>query len=295
MANTITFTPESIQEYVNVHKDELLTKASLGAKSLEYAELMLNVKYKDTLNYLDSTVVLADGSDCDWNPQGSDTISQRTIEVAPITVQKEFCWKDFRKTFANYQLNFEAGRETLPFEEKIAASNMAAIKDEVEKMVWIGNDFVTGWVADAKESTNDAVEFAEGATATAKVDAMVAALTARMLKKGVNIFMSYTDFRNYVLEQNASCCANRGILDAASESIKYVGDSRITLVPVAGLEGTEVMFAATPDALVFATDIEGAENVYKFWYDEKEDKMLFKVLFNAGSAIKYLDEVIVGE
>lgn len=286
-----------LTDYVKIHSDELFTKATAGARSLELVEIMPDVKYKDALQYLDSEIVLADGSVCGFNPQGADNFTERYVETKPVKVEKSWCAKDFEKKAAGLQLRWEAGRETLPFEQKIAESNMAAIQDAVENLVWKGNSTlgIAGWLAQATgETLVTDVAFASGSTTIAKVDAMVAAIPARALAKGVNIFMSITDFRNYVAEQNSSCCANRPVMDAAAESIKYVGDSRISLVPVAGLEGTGKMVAATEDALVYATDLEGSENVYRLWYDEKDEAYNMRVIFKAGTALKLPDEIVLG-
>lgn len=294
MANTLT---NSLPDYIENKKDELFVKAVASTKTLDYIEIMPSVKYKENLNYLDSTVVLADGSECGWTPQGSDTFSARTIEVHPVTVQKEFCWKDLRKTYANYQLNFEAGRETLPFEEKIAQSQIAAINKEVEKGIWQGITAanVEGFLAQmAADNAVIDVNLTEQTGIVAKVEAVIAAIPAGALEKGVNVFLSWTDFRAYVKAINAECCANRGIVDANVTDLIYAGDSRIKLVPVAGLEGTNKIVAAPYDALVYGTDIEGSEGVYRFFYDVKESKFLFEVLFACGTALKYPDEVVLG-
>lgn len=295
MATTLNIS--GLTDYVKIHSDELFTKATAGARSLELVEIMPDVKYKDALQYLDSEIVLADGSVCGFNPQGADNFTERYVETKPVKVEKSWCAKDFEKKAAGLQLRWEAGRETLPFEQKIAESNMNAIQDAVENLVWKGNSSlgIAGWLAQATgETLVTDVAFASGSTTIAKIDAMVAAIPARALAKGVNIFMSITDFRNYVAEQNSSCCANRPVMDAAAESIKYVGDSRISLVPVAGLEGTGKMVAATEDALVYATDLEGSENVYRLWFNEETEKFNMRVIFKAGTAIKYPDEVVLG-
>lgn len=295
MATTLNIS--GLTDYVKIHSDELFTKATAGARSLELVEIMPDVKYKDALQYLDSEIVLADGSVCGFNPQGADNFTERYVETKPVKVEKSWCAKDFEKKAAGLQLRWQAGRETLPYEQKIAESNMNAIQDAVENLVWKGNSSlgIAGWLAQATgETLVTDVAFASGSTTIAKIDAMVAAIPTRALAKGVNIFLSYTDFRNYVAEQNSSCCANRVILDAAAESIKYVGDSRISLVPVAGLEGTGKMLAATEDALVYATDLEGSENVYRLWYDEKDEAFNMRVIFKAGTAIKYPDLVVLG-
>lgn len=294
MANTVNLS--SLSEYIKQNSDQLYVKSTVGAKTLDYIDLLLNVKNKEKLNYLDSEVVLQ-GAQCGWNPQGTDTFAERTIEVHPIEVEKEFCYYDFQKTVIAEQMKFAAGRETLgSWEEKIANSNVEATKKAVEIMLWQGNSgaSVTGFLADAAEASASTVEFGSGATAVGKVDALVAALSAEMLAKGVNIFMSFTDFRNYVMESNGTCCANRPIIDAASESLTYLGDSRIKLIPVLGLEGTGKMVAATADALVYGTDIENSEAIYRWFFDEKENKFLFHIMFVAGTAIRFPDEVIVG-
>ena len=293
MANTLNLS--ALPEYVEQNRDQLFVKSTVGAKTLDYVELMLGVKHKEALNYLDSEVVLQAAA-CGWNPAGSDTFAQRYIEVHLVEVEKEFCYLDFKEKYMNYQLRWEAGRETLPFEEKIANSNVEAIKAAVEDMVWQGNSgaSVTGFLADAAEASAATVSFGTGDTTVAKVDALVAAASARMLAKGVNIFMSMTDFRNYVLESNGTCCSQRPILDAAADEIIYAGDSRIKLIPVLGLEGTGKMVAATPDALVYGTDIEGSETAYRWFFDEKENKFLFHVMFVGGTAIRFPDEVVLG-
>ena len=295
MATTLNIS--GLTDYVNVHRDELLTKASLGGKSLEYLEIMPNVKWKDALNYLDSEVVLQDGSACGWNPQGAETFAERFIETKAVEVEKEYCWKDFEKKFMNYQLLWEAGREKLPFEEKIAQSNLNAIQDAVEDLIWKGDSglSITGLIeAISGETDAHIVSFETGQTVSDKVDAVVAAIPFAALKKGVNVFMSYTDFRNYIMEQNGVCCATKPVVDAASESIKYFGDSRITLIPVIGLEGTGAIVASPADGLVYATDVEGSENTYRMWFDEKEEKFMFRVLFRVGLAVKFPDEVVLG-
>ena len=292
----------ALTEYVNQNNGELLTKAVLGAKTLNYIDIMPSVKYKDVLNYLDSTVVFGDASVCGWDPNGSDTFTQRTIEVAPIKINKEFCDKDLRKYWMNYQLLFEAGRETLPFEEKFIENNLAAINAELEKQIWhsdksrsgLFNGLIPTIVA---ESAVIKKELSAGYNAIAVIDAAYEAMTPTMLIQDPVIFVSPSTFRSYVHGLNATCCANREIIDAASEKVVYPGDSRVSIIPVPGMEGGRydnycVALGTPAKNLVYGTDVEGAENTFKFWYDEKEDKFMFKVLFNAGTQIKFPDQIV---
>lgn len=285
----------SLPDYVEQHKDQLFVQSTVGAKTLDYVEVMTNVKFKDALNFLDTEINFQEAT-CDWNPDGAVDFLQRYIEVKAVESQLEICWLDFQKKYMNYQLNFEAGRETLPFEEKITNSLVNNAKEALESLVWMGNSGlgITGFLADAEAASASTVDFGSGETAVGKVDALVAALPIKMVKKGVNIFMSYSDFRSYIQESNGSCCGNRSVIDAAVETLTYLGDSRIKLIPVLGLEGSGKMVAATEDALVYGTDIEGAETVFDVWYDKSDKKFKFQLLFNAGTAIKRPDEVVVG-
>lgn len=290
MAINVSTLPDYIQE----NRDELFVKAIASTKTLDYIESMLGVKGKAALNYLDSTVVLADGETCGWNPQGDDTFTQKTVSTKLVTVNKEFCAKQMRSKWMSYDLSLAAGRENLPFEQKIAESNVAAIKKAVEKLIWQG-DVTLGIDGLLKQINTEsgAIKVTGGTTILEKVGKVIAAIPAGALEKGVNVFMSYTDFRSYVEAKNAECCGNMPVIDANVDYLVYAGDSRIKLVPVAGLEGTDKIVAAPYDALVYATDVEDSEGIFKMWFDEKEDKFLFKVLFTAGTAVKYNDEVVL--
>lgn len=295
MANSLVLS--GLTDYIEQKKDELFVKAVAGARTLDFVDLYPDVVYKTALNYLDTEIILADGSTCTWDPQGSDVFSERFLEVVPITVQKEYCAKDFRKKWMNYQLQWEAGRIELPLMDAIANEQVKAIKKAVDELVWMGNEDLNyeGYLERASgDSAVVKVDFASGATATAKIDAIVAAVPIAALNKGVNIFLSYSDFRAYIAEQNSTCCANRPVIDAAVEELKYFGDSRITLIPVIGLEGTGAILAASKDALAYGTDIVGSEGVYKWIHDEKLDKYYFKVDFTSGTQIKLPNEVVIG-
>ena len=284
----------TLPDYIQANRDELFVKAIASTKTLDYIESMLGVKGKAALNYLNSTVVLADGESCGWNPQGDDTFTQKTVETKLVAVNKEFCAKQMRSKWMSYDLSLAAGRENLPFEQKIADSNVAAIKKAVEKLIWQG-DTTLGLDGLLKQINTEAgaIKVNGGTTILEKIGKVIAAIPAGALEKGVNVFMSYTDFRSYVEAKNAECCGNMPVIDANVDYLVYAGDSRIKLVPVAGLEGTDKIVAAPYDALVYATDVEDSEGIFKMWFDEKEDKFLFKVLFTAGTAVKYPDETVI--
>ena len=285
-----------LTDYVNVHKDELLVKAVADAKTLRYIDIMPNVKWKEAIPYLESEVVLQDGSHCKLTTAGTDTFSERYIETKAVAVFKDFCWKDFEKKAQNYQLMWEAGRETLPFEEKIQQANVAAIQAKVEDLVWQGDSGLSiSGITEVATSEGTVVSATTSASTIAeRIDAALEALPNAAYKKGINVFLSYTDFRAYIKALNSTCCANRPIQDGAVDELVYPYDSRVLIVPVEGLEGTGKIVAASKDAIVYGCDVdEDSSKAYRFWFEEKEDLFYFKVLFRAGIALRWPDEVAI--
>ena len=293
MANTIVKT--SLPKYVNQHASELLVKAMTGAKTLGYVEQMLNVKNQTSLNVLNSSVVFADGKECGFNAQGNDVLSQRILTATPIKVNKEWCDRILIDTYANHELTLAAGLETMPFEEKFVEANLSDIANKLEKLIWQGDNSLG-----AKGFINLATESGSGVlTASAEdvvntVDAVYTKLPAEVLEKGAIIFLSNTNYRAYVTALNAQCCSNQPIIDAATGEMKYIGDSRVTIVGVGGLEGTQYVFASAKSNLVYGTDVQDAHAMFKVWFSDDEDMFRFKSLFTAGVQFAFPDEVVLG-
>lgn len=300
MASAINL--NGLNTYVEQKSDELLTKAIMGAKTLDVIDVMLDVKYKAPLNYLDSTVDFADASTCGWNASGSDTFTQRTIEVSPLKVNKEWCARDMRKYWMNYQLLIDANRETLPFEEKIVEENLNAITKKLETAIWQETSLFTGLLKHISTDGSAGIktyDASNGVDYNEVIDQAYQNISDDMYARGeIVMFVSPTVYRGYISQLNAVCCANREAIDAASDFITYPGDSRVTIRPTFGLTGAQIsgkdvyVVATWAKNLVFGTDVENSENDFKVWYDDKDEMTRFKVLFNAGTQIKFPAEVI---
>lgn len=284
----------TLPDYVNQNNKDLLRASQLGAKSLDYIEIMTNVKYKEALNYIDSTVVFADGEECGFNAQGTDTLSQRYIEVKPIKINKEWCPMDLRKSSLNHAMLVQAGREKLDYDQIFVDANLDAIAAKLESVIWKGDSSlgIAGFLAQlAAEAgvidvTGDSIE--------PLVDAVYTAIPEAVMNKDVHMFMSPTNFRNYVKLLNAECCSNKPIIDVAAGEMLYVGDSRVKIVAVPGLEGTNAVVAGARDNFVYGTDLEGSDAAFKLWYSDDADLFRFKVLFNAGTQIKFPSDAVYG-
>lgn len=296
------FNVSGLTAYVQEDKEQLFYKTALGAPTLKYIDLMVDVKNKARLHYLDSTVTLADGKSCGFSANGSDVFSEREISVMPVKVNKEWCYKDILGKFAEGQVRIEAGLESLPFEQQLMESNTGEINKAVEKMIWQGDAGLgfSGLCADLSADTAvSAVTVNSGSSATQLIDAVVEKISNDMYDRegGIEIFVAPSTLRQYIKEQNAICCPNHPVIvDRNTETLPYPEDSRITIVSVKGLEGAahQTAVAATHFNLTYATDVMDSEKVFKLWYSEDADMFRFAVLFNAGVAYKFPDEIVYG-
>lgn len=297
---TSAYQLSALTDYVKVHEDELLVKAVLDNRTVKFVDIMPNCKYKELIPTYDATLGgFQDGSACGFNPQGSDTFGEKYIETVALKAEKSWCAKDWEKKYANYQLMWEAGRITdnVPYAEFMANHNLALVQEELEDTMWNGNSglSLTGYTelisSVESASTIEVSGLTSANTIVEIIDAVVAAIPEIALKKKVRVFLSYTNFRKYILALNSVCCANRPIIDANADELIYAGDSRVVLTPVNGI-GDEFIAAATADAMVFATDVEDANNRYRLWEDETEEMLNWRVLFRAGMALRYPDEIV---
>lgn len=292
MANSIVKT--SLPEYVNQHTSELLIKAMTGARTLRHIEQMLGVKGATTLNVLNSSVVFGDGKECGFNAQGADTLTQRALNAVPIKIEKEWCARSLADTYLNHQLRWEAGSEVMPFEEKFIDSNIAEIAAELDKAIWQGNDSLglDGFI-DLATASGSGIVTASANNIVAAVNAVYAKIPTEALQRGAVIFLSDTNFRAYVAALNAECCGAR-IIDASAGEILYGGDSRVTIVGVGGLEGTNYIVGSAKDNLVYGTDIRDSHATFDVWFSKDNGAFRFLVLFTAGVQYKFPDEFVLG-
>lgn len=302
MAEAVNF--NGIQEYVDEKRLPLLSEATLRGVTLDYINIMTDVKYKSALNILDMDVALQSGAECGWSEKGTTTFSQRMMDVEPIKVNMAWCPKDFRKYWMNYQFRIAAGKETLPFEEYFVEEILRSVKEQVETLVWQGdkaagaNDtlkLIDGLLKQAE----DAIDVTIGGTdAYADVMAVYAAIPEAVLPNAV-IFVGNDTFRSLVvklLDKAPSIVYNNpdATNGAITSQVFVLPGTNTRVVGVAGLNGTGKIVAADPRNLYYGTDVEGDDETFDMWYEKGDDEFRFKLEFLAGTQIAFPAEVVVG-
>lgn len=290
----------SLTNYVDEQRLPLIRKAVLSPKSADLFNLQTGVKSQAALNLLTTEVVFGDGSTCGWNPEGTNTLSQRVITVGKVKVNMNFCDRTLLDYWAGYEVKVAAGKETLPFEEAFVADIIAHVNAEVEKAIWQGDTTATGNLSifdgllKILNAETDTIKIAavSGNNIAQEVYDAYANIPLEILHSA-SIVMGEDAFRSYIGELNAENLYHYDPKVDEGMSIVIPGTStRIYGVP--GLNGTKKIVAGDLKGNFFyGTDLEGDQETFDLWYSKDNQEFRLAVKFNAGVQVAFPDQVVV--
>ncbi len=302
---TVNFIVTSLPEYVQNNREVLVNKFGLlGNGTRQRISIQTGVKGKEALNYLDLNVVLQDGTECAFTPEGTAELTQREVETALIKVDMEFCPRKLRGKYAEYLIRNNAVEEgnKLPFEEYIMDYIIASINDQIEIMMWQGDTTLTDdktrkWIngflkiAQTEDDVID-VAIASNKTAYEAILDVYMAIPEGILEVSPEIYVSPALFRKFIQEMVAKNWYQ--ITVGAPEGEFLLPGTDVKVVKTKGLAGTKNILATFPKNLFYATDMEGDEEDIDLWYSKDDRVFKLEALWNSGAEIAYPDMVVLG-
>ena len=291
----------SLTQYVDEQRLPLIRKAVLAPKSADLFNLQTGVKSKAALNILTTSVVFGDGAACGWNPNGTNTLSQREIEVGKVKVNMNFCDRTLLDYWAGYEVKVAAGKEVLPFEEAFVADILAHVNEEVEKAIWQGdksggegNLTIFDGLLKILNAEGDVIKKAAvpSNNIAQEVYDAYASIPLEILHTA-SIVCGEDTFRAYIGELNSANLYHYDPKVDEGMSIVIPGTStRIYGVP--GLNGTKKIIAGDLKGNFFyGTDLEGDQEVFDLWYSKDNQEFRLAIKFNAGVQVAFPDQVVV--
>lgn len=289
------FQVNTLPEYIDQHKTDLLSAAVFGASTIKHLNIQTGVKHAASLNLLSTSAALQKRT-CGFESNGTATITQRVLKVGAYKVNISLCEEDLREKFLNTELIARVGENVLPAEQKIAEGFVKDIKRQIENLVWQADSskltnpdqfdgLLTIAIADATAVTSSAT------TARGLVTDVYAAIPVDILDRAV-IFMGMDSFRTLLMELTlANLYHYDPKIDAENPEIILPGTTT-KVIAVAGLNGTGAIVAADPENLYFGTDGRDDEEEFKLWYSEDHQEFRFVVKFNAGTQIAFPNQVV---
>lgn len=314
----MAFSVSGLSAYINESRKELLAQAQLSGKTAQFVTVQTNVKYKENLHYLESTVTFAAGNTCDDTSAGTTTLTARAIEVAPIKVVELLCEKDLLQKYLNAWMSAGSGSE-MPTEVMAAVKERKAegIAAALEVAIWQGDtgsgtanlaqfqgwldilgDLGFGGAGDPIKGNSTDITTGTGIVASNimtildKQNSLVPTAVKTKYAGEITCFVGYDVFDTYTLKLRDLNLFHFAPTDGL-EYIVHPG-TRMKVVPVGGLDGTNQLVTTWPKNLVIGCDLESEElgGDIKEVNDKDYEGYKFKVEFKHGTQIAFPAEVV---
>lgn len=302
----MAFNTSALTTYVNEHKSDLLAAAVIAFKSSKYMQLMPGVKGATTLNLLSTPVTFQSGESCGFNASGDVTFTQRVITPGVIKVNEEFCPKALRTKYMQSEVLIGAGRDKMPFEEKITSELVANIGAAMEVAFWQGdttngsgnNSFFNGLHTILKtDITNSVITNTVTAGSSETILDRVKALAAVVpdnLGNKMTFFMNSSNYRQLsMLLTYANLFHYQRDINSNDLEMIFPGTD-IKVVGVPGLTGVDRIYGLNTEEVFYGFDAEDDVENFKLWFSDDNDTFRFKVQWLAGVQYAFPANVLAG-
>ena len=310
------FDVSALANYTKENEALLVTSSVLGAKTASLIKsagnVMVGVKSSEKINIMETDAIFQDGASCGFNASGSTTFTQRTVTPGKIKVNEALCPKDLEAKYLQKALPTGSMYDSVPFEQEYSEKKAKTIAAQLETALWTGdtssvnvnlNRFdglvkligaATGVVA-ANASTYISGAPLSSITAANVIsifDGVYQAIPAKVVAADdMTIFCGQDLFRTYTVALKNSGSFNYQI-DVKADSEFVLPGTTIKVIAVAGLNGTNKVYAMRLSNMFLGTDLLNEEEKFEIFYAKEADQVRFVSEFKMGVNIAFPDEVV---
>jgi len=312
----MAFNVDALAAYTEQNEALLVTDSVLGAKTAALIKsagnVMVGVKSAETINIMDTDAIFQAGGSCGFNASGSTTFTQRTVTVGKIKVNESLCPKDLESKYLQKALPTGSMYDSIPFEQEFAEKKAKTIAAQLETALWQG-DTTSGnanlskfdglvkliGAASGVVAAN-ASTFISGAplsTITAGnvisiFDGVYQAIPAQVVAADdMTIFCGQDVFRTYTVALKNANQFHYSI-DVKADSEFVLPGTMIKVVALAGLNGTNKVYAMRLSNLFLGTDLLNEEEKFEIFYAKEADQVRFVSEFKMGVNVAFPDEIV---
>jgi hypothetical protein len=312
----MAFNVSALADYTEQNEALLVTSSVLGAKTASLIKsagnVMVGVKSSETINIMDTDAIFQSGSSCGFTASGSTTFTQRTVTVGKIKVNEALCPKDLEAKYLQKALPTGSMYDSIPFEQEFSEKKAKRIAAQLETALWQGdtdsvnvnlNKFdglvkligaASGVVA-ANASTyisGAPLSSITSANVISIFDGVYKAIPAQVVAADdMTIFCGQDLFRTYTIALKDANQFHYSI-DVKADSEFILPGTTIKVVAVAGLNGTNKVYAMRLSNLFLGTDLLNEEEKFEIFYAKEADQVRFVSEFKMGVNIAFPDEIV---
>ena len=312
----MAFSVSTLANYTKENEALLVTASVLGAKTASLIKsagnVMVGVKSAETINIMDTDAFFQAGGTCGWNASGTTSFTQRTVTVGKIKVQEALCPKTLEAKYLQKALPTGSMYDSIPFEQEYTDKKALTIASQLETAIWQGdsasangnlNKFdglikligaasgvvdanVSGFVSGAPLSSITA------SNVISLLDGVYKAIPAKVVAADdMTIFVGQDTFRTYTIALKNANMFNYAF-DGKADSEFVLPGTSIKVVAVAGLNGTNDVFALRLSNLFLGTDLLNEEEKFEIFFAKEADEVRFAAEFKMGVNIAFPDEIV---
>jgi hypothetical protein len=310
------FNVDALANYTEQNAALLVTSSVLGAKTATLIKsagnVMVGVKSSETINIMDTDAIFQSGGSCGFTASGSTTFTQRTVTVGKIKVNEALCPKDLEAKYLQKALPTGSMYDSIPFEQEFADKKAKTIAAQLETSLWNGdldsvnvnlNKFdglvkligaASGVVA-ANASTfisGAPLSSITAANVISIFDGVYAAIPAKVVAADdMTIFCGQDLFRTYTIALKNANSFHYSV-DAKADGEFVLPGTMIKVIAVAGLNGTNKVYATRLSNLFIGTDLLNEEEKFEIFYAKEADQVRFVSEFKMGVNFAFPDEMV---
>lgn len=313
----MAFDTSGLSAYVEEQNFPLLTKALAGGRTAELMTKQLGVKGTTAVNLMDVDVNMAQtGAACSFDADGDVTFTQRNINAKHVKINMEFCPKKLEGFYLRSQLAPGAIQDSMPFEEQFSNYLVEKIQDEVEKIIWQGDDtsgsgnlamfdgllIPTASFTDCNTTAYDSsvltsLEIGDMVEAIQRVYAITPSAAAA--QPDFKIFVGLDKFRLLA----AALLSGNGLTSGGGQLASYQSDfdpfrmvypgTNIEVIGVNGLTGHDGVYGASLSNLILGLDLDTdtSDAGLEVWYSKDNRTIRVACEFIMGTQVAYPDQV----
>jgi len=311
----MAFSVSSLADYTRENEALLVTNSVLGAKTAALIKssgnVMVGVKSSEQINVMDTDAFFQAGGTCGFNASGTTSFTQRPVVVGKIKVNEALCPKALEAKYLQKALPTGSRYDSIPFEQEYSEKKASVIAAQLETAIWQGsllsadgnlNKF-KGFIRHSLEASasiiaaNSATYISGGPVASitsanviAVFDAVYLAIPAKVVAKDdMTIFCGQDLFRTYTIAlKNANSFHYQ--VDAKADSEFILPATSIKVIAVAGLNGTNKIYACRLSNMFLGTDLLNEEEKFEIFYAKEADEVRFVSEFKMGVNFAFPDE-----
>lgn len=313
----MAFDTSGLSAYVEEQNFPLLTKALAGGRTAELITKQTGVKGETALNLMDVDAVMAQsGATCSFDATGNDvTFTQRNINAKHVQINMEFCPKKLEGFYLRSQLAPGAIQDSMPFEEMFSNYLVEKIQDEIEKIIWQGDDTTPGvgnlamfdglLIPTASFTDCNTSAYDSSVLTSLEIGDMVEAIqrvyaitpSAAAAQPDFKIFVGLDKFRLLA----AALLSGNGLTSGGGQLASYQSDfdpfrmvypgTNIEVIGVNGLTGHNGVYGASLSNLVLGLDLEEDSSNLEVWYSKDNRTIRVACEFIMGTQVAYPDQV----